>query len=150
MTTLITGAGLVGTAYALFAALRGERSVFLDPIPREDYLAARLGGIDYGIVREDVRSLPGLVGAITEHGCDTVVHTAGLIGGRVDKPLHTGFDILIGGVMTVAEAVRAAGVRRLVHLSTFGAYDWRREAPGAVDESFPTRARAADIGRAHV
>ncbi len=143
MTTLITGAGLVGTAYALAAAERGERSVFLDPIPREDYLAARLGDIDYAVVREDVRSLPGVAGAITEHGADTVVHTAGLIGGRVDKPLHTGFDILIGGVMTVAEAVRAAGVRRLVHLSTFGAYNWRRDPSAAIDESFPTGAGSA-------
>ena len=143
MTTLITGAGLVGTAYALAAAGRGERSVFLDPIPREDYLAARLGDIDYAVVREDVRSLPGVAGAITEHGADTVVHTAGLIGGRVDKPLHTGFDILIGGVMTVAEAVRVTGVRRLVHLSTFGAYDWRRDPSAAIDESFPTGAGSA-------
>lgn len=140
MTTLITGAGLVGTAYALEAAKRGERSVFLDPIPREDYLADRLGAIDYAVVREDVRSLPGLVGAIAEHGAETVVHTAGLIGRRVEEPLHTGFDLLIGGVMTVAEAVRIAGVKRLVHLSTFGAYDWRRGLPELVDESCPTGA----------
>ncbi len=140
MTTLITGAGLVGTSYALAAAARGERSVFLDPIPREDYLADRLGAIDYAVVREDVRSLPGLVGAITEHRAETVVHTAGLIGRRVEDPLHTGFDLLIGGVMTVAEAVRIAGVKRLVHLSTFGAYDWRRGLPELVDESCPTGA----------
>ena len=44
MTTLVTGAGLVGTAYAKEAAKRGEKVVFLDPIPREDYLAKRLGG----------------------------------------------------------------------------------------------------------
>ena len=143
MTTLITGAGLVGTSYALAAAGRGERSVFLDPIPREDYLADRLGDIDYAVVREDVRSLPGVLSAIAEHGADTVIHTAGLIGGRVDKPLHTGFDLLIGGVMTVAEAVRIAGVKRLVHLSTFGAYDWRRDTPGAIDETFPTGAGSA-------
>ena len=143
MTTLITGAGLVGTSYALAAAARGERSVFLDPIPREDYLADRLGDINYAVVREDVRSLPGLVDAITTHGADTVIHTAGLIGGRVDKPLHTGFDILIGGVMTVAEAARVTGVKRLVHLSTFGAYDWRRETSGAIDETFSTGAGGA-------
>jgi nucleoside-diphosphate-sugar epimerase len=138
MTTLITGAGLVGTAYALVAAQRGERSVFLDPIPREDYLAERMGDIDHGVVREDVRSLPGLVEAIREHDADTVVHTAGLIGRRVENPLHTGFDLLIGGVMTVAEAVRITGVKRLVHLSTFGAYDWRRDLPDKIDETCPT------------
>ena len=143
MTTLVTGAGLVGTSYALAAAGRGESSVFLDPIPRDDYLANRLGDIDYAVVREDVRSLPGVLGAIADHGVDTVIHTAGLIGGRVDNPLHTGFDLLIGGVMTVAEAVRLGGVKRLIHLSTFGAYDWRRETLGTIDESFPTGAGSA-------
>jgi UDP-glucose 4-epimerase len=143
MTTLITGAGLVGTSYALAAAQRGERSVFLDPIPREAYLADRLGDIDYEVVREDVRSLPGVVDAIKSHGADTVIHTAGLIGGRVDKPLHTGFDILIRGVMSVAEAVRITGAKRLIHLSTFGAYDWRRESSGIIDEGHPTGAGGA-------
>ena len=143
MTTLITGAGLVGTSFALAAAERGERSVFLDPIPREDYLADRLGDIDYAVVRDDVRSLAGVAGAITEHGAETVIHTAGVIGRRVEAPLHAGFDLLIGGVMTVAEAVRLTGAKRLVHLSTFGAYDWRRDAPGAIDETFPTGAGSA-------
>ena len=53
MTTMITGAGLVGTSYAIEAAKRGEKVVFLDPIPREDYLAMRLGDIDYEVVLED-------------------------------------------------------------------------------------------------
>ena len=64
MTTMITGAGLVGTSYAIEAAKRGEKVVFLDPILREDYLAMRLGDIDYEVVLEDVRSLPGLLSAI--------------------------------------------------------------------------------------
>ena len=33
MTTLVTGAGLVGTAYARCAKARGEHVVFLDPVP---------------------------------------------------------------------------------------------------------------------
>jgi len=34
MTTLITGAGLIGTAFAAHALARGEAIVFLDPEPR--------------------------------------------------------------------------------------------------------------------
>ena len=34
MTTLVTGAGLIGTAYAKEAAKRGEKVVFVDPVPR--------------------------------------------------------------------------------------------------------------------
>jgi nucleoside-diphosphate-sugar epimerase len=43
----------------------------------------------------------------------------------------------IGGTQTVAEAVRLSGARRLVHISTFGAYDWRRPVPEPVTENFP-------------
>ncbi len=44
MTTLVTGAGLIGASFAAEAFKRGERVVFLDPEPREDFLRAKLGG----------------------------------------------------------------------------------------------------------
>ena len=114
MTTLITGAGLVGTSYALVAAERGERSVFLDPIPREDYLADRLGDIDYAVVREDVRSLPGLLGAINEHGADTVILTGVTMAGCVR---HTCED-------AIAEGFRPIVVRECVGDRVPGVVEW--------------------------
>jgi nucleoside-diphosphate-sugar epimerase len=137
MTTLITGAGLVGTSFAQHARRRGEDVVFLDPAPREDFIRAKLGNADWRLINDDVRSLPGLIGAIEETGAQTVVHTASLIGGRVGNPIHNGFAINIGGAMNVAEAVRLTGVKRLVHLSTFGVYDWRKIAKGPVAEDSP-------------
>ena len=132
MTTLITGAGLVGTSYALCARARGEDVVFLDPLPRGDYLKTRLGEDGYSVVREDVRHLPGLIDAIRSHDVDVVLHTAGLIGRKVEEPLHNGMDLNVNGAIAVCEAVRLTGVRRLLSISTFGAYDWRRPAPGGV------------------
>ena len=38
MTTLVTGAGLIGTAFAQNALARGETVVFVDPEPRADFL----------------------------------------------------------------------------------------------------------------
>lgn len=144
MTTLITGAGLVGTSYAIEAAKRGEKIVFLDPFPRGDYLSRRLGNADYEVVNDDVRSLPALISAIDAHRPDVLLHTAGLIGKRVADPIHFGYDLNIGGVMAVAEAVRLTGIGRLVHLSTFGAYDWRRDSEvEAIDETFPLGSGAA-------
>jgi UDP-glucose 4-epimerase len=137
MTTLITGAGLVGTSYGQVALKRGEKLVFIDPLPREDYLRERLGPDGYVALREDVRHLPGLLQAIKDHKVETVLHTTGLIGRRVELPLHNGMDININGVLTVAEAVRLSGVRRLIHISTFGVYDWRRPAPVPMDEDYP-------------
>ena len=138
MTTVVTGAGLIGTAFAQNAIARGEKVVFVDPEPRADFLKLKLGDKGYALARYDVRDLPSLIATIKEHGADTVVHTAGLIGNRVQQSLNAGFDINLGGTRNVAEAVRLTGVRRLVHISTFGVYDRRREEGNApVAEDFP-------------
>lgn len=137
MTTLVTGAGLIGTAFARLALARGERVVFVDPEPRADFLRQKLGDAGYVLIRTDVRDLAGLIEAIREHRAETVVHTAGLIGGRVQQSLALAFDINLGGTRNIAEAVRLTGVARLVHISTFGVYDLRRTPTGAVAEDFP-------------
>jgi UDP-glucose 4-epimerase len=137
MTTLVTGAGLIGTAFAACAAVRGEPMVFVDPEPRTAYLRMKLGDNGYSLVRQDVRDLPGLIDTVRTHRVDTIVHTAGLIGSRVQQSLGLAFDINLGGTRNVAEAVRLCGVRRLVHISTFGVYDRRRPAPAAIGEDFP-------------
>src|SRR5215208_3710396 len=136
MTTLVTGAGLVGTSFAQHALARGEKIVFVDHEPRADFLRLKLGDRGYILARKDVRDLPALLETVKEHGVDTVVHTAGLIGGRVQESLSLAFDINLGGTRNVAEAVRLTGVRRLVHISTFGVYDRRRKTSGPVTEGF--------------
>jgi nucleoside-diphosphate-sugar epimerase len=137
MTTLVTGAGLIGTAFAKEALARAEKVVFLDPEPRADFLRMKLGEAGYMLARKDVRDLPALIETIKANGVETVVHTAGLIGSRVQQSLSLAFDINLGGTRNVAEAVRLTGVRRLVHLSTFGVYDRRRKTSGPVAEDFP-------------
>lgn len=137
MTVLVTGAGLIGASFAQWAAKRGERVVFLDPEPRADFLKTKLGAADYTLVRADVRDLPAVIGAIRDHKAESVVHTAGLIGSRVDAMLYTALTINLMGTINVAEAVRLTGARRLVHISTFGVYDGRRAMTEPVTESFP-------------
>jgi UDP-glucose 4-epimerase len=137
MTTLVTGAGLVGTAFAKEALARGESVVFVDPEPRADFLRKKLGEKGYTLARKDVRDLPALIETIKAQKVNTVVHTAGLIGSRVEQSLSLGFDINLGGTRNVAEAVRLTGVRRLVHISTFGVYDRRRKTAGPMTEDFP-------------
>jgi UDP-glucose 4-epimerase len=137
MTTLVTGAGLIGTAFAKEALARAEHIVFVDPEPRADFLRTKLDEGAYTFVRKDVRDLPALIEAIKAHRIDTVVHTAGLIGSRVQQSLNLAFDINLGGTRNVAEAVRLTGVRRVVHISTFGVYDRRRKMSGPVAEDFP-------------
>ena len=137
MTTLITGAGLVGTAYAQEAVRRGEKVVFLDPLPREDFVRSKLANADFTLIADDVRNMAGLIDAIETHKAETVLHTAGLIGQKVEQPLHVGMSLNIDGVMAVAEASRLTGVKRLISISTFGAYNWRVPASEPMKETFP-------------
>ncbi|MDH7797535.1 MULTISPECIES: NAD(P)-dependent oxidoreductase [unclassified Beijerinckia] len=137
MVTLVTGAGLIGTAFARHAMKRGEHIVFLDPEPRQDFLRFKLGDSGYDLVRKDIRDLPGLIETIAAAKATTVVHTAGLIGGRVQKSLANAFSINLGGSNNIAEAVRLTGVRRLVQVSTFGVYDPFIQPTGPIGEDFP-------------
>lgn len=137
MTTLVTGVGLVGTAFAQEAIKRGERLVFYDFLPRGEYLRQRLGDADVSCVQKDIRDLPALVETIQKHQVDRVVHTVGLIANRVSEALYTGVQINVIGAVNVLEAVRLTGVKRLVHISTFGVYDRRRCPPTPVTEDMP-------------
>lgn len=145
MATLITGIGLVGTSFAQVALKRGERLVFYDFQPRREFLARKLGSADVAVVQKDIRDLPALIQAMQEHKVDTVVHTAGLIGGRVHEALYTGLQINVMGTINVAEAVRLTGVKRLVQISTMGVYDRRQEGSASIDEDFP-RGEGAPYG----
>ncbi len=89
------------------------------------------------MIRADVRDLPSLVAAMQDCKPSVVLHTAGLIGGRVQQSLSNAFDINLGGTRNIAEAVRLTGVKRLVHISTMGVYDTRRETNANVPEDFP-------------
>ena len=137
MTTMITGVGLVGTSFAQCALKRNEKLVFYDFQPRTEYLHKKLGTADVAVVQKDVRDLPALVEAMQTHRPETVVHTAGLIGARVAEAPYTGFQINVMGTINVLEAVRLTGVKRLVHISTFGVYDRRRLGDRPTDEDMP-------------
>jgi UDP-glucose 4-epimerase len=88
------------------------------------------------VVQRDIRDLPSLIETIQQHKCDVVLHTAGLIGGKVAQPIYTGLQINVLGTINVAEAVRLTGVKRLIQISTFGIYDRRGGEPAPIDEDF--------------
>jgi nucleoside-diphosphate-sugar epimerase len=136
MATLITGLGLVGTSYAQLALKRGENIVFYDIAPRKDFLAHKLGSANVTVVQRDVRDLPSLIETMQKYKIDKVIHTAGLIGGKVAQPIYSGMQINVMGTINVAEAVRLTGVKRLVQISTFGIYDRRAGEPTPIDEGF--------------
>ena len=134
---MVTGIGLVGTAFAQTALQRGERLIFFDFQPRGEFLRRKLGDARVDVVQKDIRDLPALVQAIKDYNVDTVIHTAGLIGGRVAESLYTGLQINVMGTINVCEAVRLTGVKRLVHISTLSVYNRRLEGSTPISEDFP-------------
>lgn len=135
MATLITGSGLIGASFGQFAAARGERLVFVDFQPRDDYLKQKLGDADFVSLQGDVLDLPALSGIIKAHDVDTVLHTAAIIAGRVAREGYWAFNVNIQGTINVAEAARLAGVRRVVHISTLSVYNRAFEGPDPVLET---------------
>ncbi len=137
MTTLITGAGLIGCHVARLLADKGEALVLYDAAPNDAYITAVVGAARAAVVRGDVRDLPGLVQTMADHGVRRVFHTAGLIGGRVRESPYVGWAINVGGAINVAEAARLRGVQRLVYAGTFGAYDQSITGHGPLNEDAP-------------
>ena len=127
----------MGTSFAQFAVQRDVPLVFYDAQPEGGFLRAKLPGANVEFVQGDILDLPALLHAMTKHRVDTVVHTAGLIGNKVADAPYTGVSINVLGTINVLEAVRLAGVRRLVHISSLSVYDQRRDCPAPLCEDFP-------------
>ncbi len=123
MKALVTGAtGKVGHAIAAALAARGDevRALVRDPARAASVLPARVEP-----VRGDVTDRGSVAAAVA--GCDVVFNAMGLPEQWLrDESM---FDrVNAEGTRTVAEAARAAGVRRLVHTSTHDVFHAERGA----------------------
>ena len=137
MTILVTGAGLIGCHFARRAADGGSKVVLYDLSPNRDYIQKIVGKDKVEIVAADMRDLPALINALKEFKIDTLVHTAGLIGKRVAENSYTGSTNNIVGTINVLEAARLHGIRRVVYVGTFGAYDRSKIKEGPIREDHP-------------
>jgi nucleoside-diphosphate-sugar epimerase len=98
--------------------------------------AARLARWPGEIAIGDVCSAGDMARAV--QGCDAVVHCA--VG--TAWPPDAARKVTIEGTRTVAEAARAAGVRRFVHISTLFVH--RRDVDGEITEATPLEPPARD------
>ena len=135
MNILITGAGLIGSNAARHAVDSGHRVVLFDLSPNRDYIDQMVGKDKADVVAADIRDLPALLSALERFNVDTLVHTAGLIGGRVEENSYTGATNNILGTINVLEACRLRHLRRLVYVSTFGVYEREKINDSAIRES---------------
>jgi len=137
MNILITGAGLIGSNTARHALDAGHKVVLFDLAPNRDYIEQIAGNNRAAVVAADMRDLPALLAVLQRHEIDTIVHTAGLIGSRVQENSYTGATNNILGTINILEAARLRGLRRVVYVSTFGVYDRAKITDRAIRESHP-------------
>ena len=153
MRVLITGAGLIGTHTARELLDRGDEVTFFDFAPRPDYIR-RVTGKDVPVIRGDIRDLAALIDAFQQIRPDCVIHLAASVGEANINNVYTGFQVNLVAAINVAEAVRLAGVSKLVHASTQAVY--AGEDPEALlreDSPIDCRERvynASKIGCEHV
>jgi nucleoside-diphosphate-sugar epimerase len=137
MNILITGAGLIGSNAARHAVDAGHKVVLFDLSPNRDYIQQIVGKDKADVVAADMRDLPALLSALETFNVDTMVHTAGLIGGRVQENSYTGSTNNILGTIHILEAARLRKLRRVVYVSTFGVYDRSKIPDKVIRETHP-------------
>jgi nucleoside-diphosphate-sugar epimerase len=137
MNILITGAGLIGSHAARHMVDGGHKVALFDLSPNRDYIAKVVGKDRADVVAANMLDLPALLSALEKFNIDTIVHTAGLIGGRVQENSYTGSTNNILGTINVLEAARLKKLRRVVYVSTFGVYDRSKITASVIKESHP-------------
>ena len=153
MRVLITGAGLIGTHTAKELLDRGDDVTFFDFAPRPDYIR-HVTGKDLPVIRGDIRDLAALIDAFQTVQPDCVIHLAASVGEANINNVYAGFQVNLVAAINVAEAVRLAGVRKLVHASTQAVYSGE-DPKELLREDSPIDCRervynAAKIGCEHV
>ena len=137
MNILITGAGLIGTNAARHAVDAGHKVALFDLSPNRDYIQKVVGKDKAEVVAANMLDLPALLSALERFNVDTMVHTAGLIGGRVQENSYTGATNNILGTINILEAARLRKLRRVVYVSTFGVYDREKISDSVIRETHP-------------
>ncbi len=126
MKVLITGgAGFIGAALANRLARNGHGVRVLDDLSAGD--AARLHA-DIHFTRGDVRDKPKLWGLL--NGVDCVYHLAARVSVSESILYPTEYnDTNVGGTVALMEAMRDAGVQRVVMASSGAIYGEQKESP---------------------
>ena len=122
MSTLITGAGLIGCQTAALLAARGEPVVLLDLAPQPEHIASVLPLDKVVIEAGDVSDRSGLLALMQRHRITQVVHTAAALSLSIRREPTLAADVNFMGTVNLLEAARSLGLRRLVCASSTTVY----------------------------
>jgi nucleoside-diphosphate-sugar epimerase len=116
VTTLIIGAGLVGSQVAQILIERGERPILMDFAAQPDALGQILDLSQAVLVEGDILRPFTISQAIVEHGITEIVHTAAnpLLTLGAQRDPYSAIQLNIMGTVNVLEAARVHKLRRVV------------------------------------
>jgi UDP-glucose 4-epimerase len=128
------GAGYIGSVVAQHLVDAGHHVTVADNLSKGHEWAVP-DGVE--LRRVDLLDQPALT-AVLAQGFDVVLHFAALslVGESVDQPVRY-FRTNVGGTLNLLDAMRSAGVRRLVFSSTASTYGEPETVP--IPETAPTR-----------
>jgi UDP-glucose 4-epimerase len=139
---LTGGAGYIGSHTAVALLQRGHNVVLLDNFANAERdvpeRLQRLTGAAIPVVEADIRDVPAVAAALTDHAIDAVIHFAALkaVGESEADPLLY-YDMNIIGTIRLFQAMQRAGTRRLVFSSSATVYGQPDASP--ILEDAPTR-----------
>ena len=135
MTVLVTGGmGYIGSHTCVELLEEGFDVVVIDNLVNSSEKAKErieeITGRAFTFYRADVRDRKKLDEIFSAHDIDCVIHFAGLkaVGESVEKPLEY-YDNNLGSTITLCEAMRAHGVRKIIFSSSATVYSADNDMP---------------------
>ncbi len=135
MKILVTGgAGYIGSHTCVEMLNAGYEVVIVDNFynscPESLNRIKELTGKDFKFYECDIRDKAGLDKVFAENKIDAVIHFAGLkaVGESCQKPLEY-YENNIGGTVTLCEAMRDAGCKKIVFSSSATVYGMNNPSP---------------------
>lgn len=144
MTTLITGAGIIGCHTARLLAERGEASLLLDVRPAREAIATIVDHPLVQVAAGDVTDFDALLQLLRAHGVRRIVHTAALLSTAIRQDPLAGIRVNVMGTANVLEAARQLQLQRVVLASstTVGYQTFGEFRGAAFPEDFALRSLA--------
>jgi len=124
------GAGYVGSACLRYVAARGHEVIAYDNLVQGH--AAAVG--DHALIKGDIADTEKLTRALQDFDADAVMHFAAAtyVGESVENPAYH-YRNNLGGTQSLLDAMRTAGVNRLLFSSTCATYGITAHVPTTED-----------------
>jgi nucleoside-diphosphate-sugar epimerase len=116
MTTLVIGAGLIGSQVARILVERGEKPVLMDVSAQHEAIGQIVDLDKVTLIAGDVLRPLTIVDAVKTHGITRIAHTAAnpLLTLGAQREPYSAINLNIMGTVNVLEAARILGLKRVV------------------------------------